>query len=324
MKNIARIGVLSVATFGMAAAAQSTDVATFLKQRCAEDAGLRLMARSPIAAVTPISLFEKDSSVPSCGILVAVPHADKPRYIELIGAEPGVDFPQCVGISSITLFRLQGQNYVMVEYSYRDTREDTYRGFRYLVEAAGAGFVSDEKIYKGIQAKASRVAHSAADPTRTLEGIQQARAVAMKASFPQWRFLERDFIADSASSFATFEDGKSHGCFFAVEAGAKPVSENLLDMTGDTRCAGVLASSRLATPVATYYLALVKADTGRHSIGIVSVAADGSIRIEKQLSDDLNRADATRDMKTAKAALTAHLEASTRPVARRPVRPTPQ
>jgi hypothetical protein len=78
-------------------------------------------------------------------------------------------------------------------------------------------------------------------------------------------------------------------------------------VTGDTRCAGVLASSRLTTPAATYYLALVKTDTGRQRVGIVSIARDGSIRVEKELSDTLNRAEATRDIKTAKAALAARL-----------------
>jgi hypothetical protein len=52
----------------------------------------------------------------------------------------------------------------------------------------------------------------------------------MMKTFPQWRFLERDVTADSMSAFATFEDGKSHTCYFAVEAGARPVSANLGDM----------------------------------------------------------------------------------------------
>jgi hypothetical protein len=142
---------------------------------------------------------------------------------------------------------------------------------------------------------------------RPLEGIKQARASAMKTSFPQWRFVERDFIADGTSSFATFEDGKSHVCLFAAEAGARPVSASLPEVTGDARCAGVLASSRLTTPATTYYLALVKTDTGLQRVGIVSVARDGNIRIERELADALNRAEATRDIRTAKAALAARI-----------------
>jgi hypothetical protein len=298
---------LSFAAIGIPAAAQSADVAAFLKARGAEDAGLRLIARSPNPATVPVSFYEKDNSVPSCGVLVVPPHGGKPRYIDIVGSEPHVDFPACMGMPSITAFRLQGRNYVMVEYYSRETREETYRGFHYLVEDGGAGFVTDENIYKGMSGENAAVPRPEFGFARPLEGIRQARRAAMKASFPQWRFLERDFIADSASSFATFEDGKSRTCFFAAEAGAKPVSASVSEVTGDTRCAGVLASSRLTTPATTYYLALVKADTGRQRVGIVSVARNGGIKIEKELSDTLNRAEATRDIKTAKAALAARV-----------------
>jgi hypothetical protein len=190
---------------------------------------------------------------------------------------------------------------------FRETRDETYRGFHYLVEDNGAGFVTDEKIdgrMSGADPVLRRAETGFAHP---LDGIRQARASAMKTSFPQWRFLERDFIADSTSSFATFEDSKSHACLFAAEAGARSVSASLTEVTGDARCDGVLASSRLTTPAATYYLALAKTDAGQQRVGIVSVARDGNIRIEKALADTVNRAGTTRDIKTAKAALAAHL-----------------
>ena len=307
MKIVTQLIVLALAALGPQAAAQQVNVAAFLKERGADDAGLRLIARSPDPAIIPISLYEKDNSVPSCGVLIVPPHGGKPRYIDIVGSEPHVDFPACMGMPSITAFRLQGRNYVMVEYYSRETREDTYRAFHYLVEDSVAGFVTDEKIFKGMSGEWEVLRRSEFGSAHPLEGIKQARGAAMKISFPQWRFVERDFIADGTSSFATFEDPKSHACLFAAEAGAKPVSASLPDITGDTRCAGVLASSRLTTPAATYYLALVKTETGRQRVGIASVARDGSIRIEKELSDTLNRAEATRDIKTAKAALTARL-----------------
>jgi hypothetical protein len=303
MKITTRIIVLAIAMAGIRAAAQPLDVAAFLKERGGEDAGLRLIARSPNPAVVPVSLYEKDNSVPSCGVLIAPPRGGKPRYIEIVGSDPSAGFPACVGLPSITPFRLQGRNYIMVEYHSRETRDETTRGFHYLVEDAGAGFVTDEKIDKGGPVENAVLPRPALGSARPLEGTKRVRAAMMKASFPQWRFLERDFIAGSASSFATFEDGESHACFFAVEAGDKP------DTAGDTRCAGLLASGRLGTPAATYYLAMVKTDSGRHLVGIASVATDRSIRIEKELSDDLNRAAATRDIKTAKAALAARLQA---------------
>jgi hypothetical protein len=307
MKIITPLIALALAMPGIRAAAEPVNVATFLKERGAEDAGLRLVGRSPNPAIVPVSLYEKDNTVPSCGVLVAPPHGGKPHYIEIVGSEPQVDFPACLGMPSITAFRLQGRNYVMVEYYSRETRDETYRGFHYLVEDNGAGFVTDEKIYRGMSGQGAVMPRSEYGSARPLEGIKQARASAMKTSFPQWRFVERDFIADGTSSFATFEDGKSHACLFAAEAGARPVSASLPEVAGDARCAGVLASSRLTTPATTYYLALVKTDAGLQRVGIVSVARDGSIRIEKELAEALNRAEATRDIKTAKAALAVRL-----------------
>ncbi|PQP00268.1 hypothetical protein C5614_08510 [Massilia phosphatilytica] len=307
MKITAPIVILALATLNIQAKARPVDVAAFLKARSAEDAGLKLIAPSPTPAIVPVSLYEKNNSVPSCGVLIAPPQGGKPRYIDIVGPEPEVGFPACIGMPSMTAFRLQGRNYVMVEYQSRETRDDIYRGFHYLVEDSGAGFVTDEKVDQGMPGESASMRRNELGSARPLEGIKRARAAAMKRSFPQWRFLERDFIADSASSFATFEDSKSHACLFAAEAGARPVSASLPEVTGDTRCAGVLASSRLTTPAATYYLALVKTDTGRQRVGIMSVTGDGGIRIEKELADALNRADTTRDIKTAKAALAVRL-----------------
>lgn len=308
MKQPARIIVLAIAALGIRATAQPIDVAAFLKERGAEDAGLRMLARSPNPAVTLVSLYEKDNTTPSCGVLIAAPHAAKPRYVAIVGSEPDAGFPMCVGMPSITPFRLQGRNYLMIEYLSRETSDETWREFLYLVDEPGAGFVTDDTIGRGMPPSNGESSRSVLGASRPLEGIRLARAAAMKRSFPQWRFVDRDFIADGASSFATFEDGKAHACHAAVEAGDKPVPVDLADVTGAGRCAGVLAASRLTTPSATYYLALIKSDTGRQLVGIASVAADGRIKVEKTLSEDLNRAGATRDVKTAKAALAARLQ----------------
>ena len=263
MKIITLLIAFALATPGIRAAAEPVNVATFLKARGAEDAGLRLMARSPNPAIVPVSLYDKDNSVPSCGVLIAPPRGGKPRHIEILGPEPHVDFPACMGMPSITAFRLKGRDYVMIEYYSRETRDETYRAFHYLVEDSEAGFVTDDKMFEGMSGENAVVRRSELGSARPLEGIKQARAAVMKTSFPQWRFLDRDFIADNTSSFATFEDSRSHACLFAAEASAKPVSASFPDVTGDIRCVGVLASSRLTTPSATYYLALVKTENGR-------------------------------------------------------------
>jgi hypothetical protein len=307
MKKQLFISLLLSACAGCRADGLSVDVKAFLKERGAENADLHLIARSPNPAIVPVSFYEKDNAVPSCGVLIAPPRGGKPRYVGIVGSEPDIGFPACIGIPSMTAFRLRGRHYVMVEYQSHETRDEISHGFVYLVEDARAGFVEDHGLDPALPRKIATVPRAQLGSARPLEGIKQARAAAMKLAFPQWRFLDRDFIADTGASFATFENKTSRTCMVAAEAGAAPVSANIADGTAAARCAGVLASTRLATPATTYYLALAGTDTGRQRVGILSIATDGSIRVEQALADALNRAEATRDIKTAKAALAAQL-----------------
>ncbi len=77
MNVVPLLVTLALASIAVAAAAQPTYIATFLKEREAEDAGLKLIARSPNPAIVPVSLYEKDNSAPSCGVLIAPPHGGK-------------------------------------------------------------------------------------------------------------------------------------------------------------------------------------------------------------------------------------------------------
>lgn len=307
MNIIARLTALAVATLAVPAVAQAVDVDAFLKERGAKHADFGPIARSPNPAIVPVSFYEKGNLVPSCGVLIASPHGGKPRYVDIVGSEPDVGFPICIGLPSITAFRLQGRNYVMIEYQSHETRDEISRGFTYLVEDRHAGFVEDNDLERATPHEDATAPRAQLGSARPLEGIKQARAAAMKLAFPQWHFLDRDFIADTGASFATFDNKASQACMVAAEAGAAPVSANISDGTAAARCAGILASTRLATPAATYYLALARTDTDRQRVGILSIATDGSIRVEQALADTLNRAEATRDIKTAKAALAARL-----------------
>lgn len=282
------------------AAAQHIDVAGFLKARGATNAELRQVARSPSPAVVPVTFFEKDNMAPSCGLLVAATGAARSRYIDILGAENGNDFPECIGMPSIRAFRLRGRNYLAIEYLDRDTRDDTRHGFRYVYDDPAQGFVEDKELNDEVPSS---------DVTKAADGIKLARATMMRKTFPQWQFLKRDFIADDTSAFATFQDAKTQSCHVALEAGADPVSANLAEVAATSRCAGILAATRLSTLVATYYLALFKSDTDKHLVAIASIASDGSVKIEKDLSADINRAGATGDIRTAKAALSKHLSA---------------
>lgn len=298
---------LAIATFSMQATAQSVNVAAFLKERGAEPAELRQLARSPSPAVVPVAFFDKDGMAPSCGVLVATPRAATPRYIDILNADSGSNFPQCVGIPSIRAFRLQGRHYLAIEYLDRDTRDDTYRRFHYVYDDPAQGFVEDKMLNDDVPSS---------DIAQTADGVKLARAAVMRKTFPRWKFLYRDFIADGTSAFATFEDGKRHACHFALEAGAMPVTADLADVASTTRCAGVLATSRLATPAGTYYLSMFESEAGKHMVAIASVANDGAIRIEKDLSSSINRTGATGDIKAAKLALSQRVGAFRNPSTR--------
>ena len=298
MKIITRITVLAITIMGARASAQQIDVAKFLRERGAENAGLRQLARSPIPAVVPVGFYEKDGVAPSCGLLVAVPRAAKPRYIDILSAENGGGFPACVGIPSIRAFRLQGRHYLAIEYLDQDTRDDTYRYFHYVYDDLALGFVEDKILNDEVPSS---------DPTREADGVKLARAAMMRKTFPQWRFLERDFIAGDTSSFATFEDRNARACHFAAEAGAKPLSANLADVASTTGCTGVLAASRLAAPGATYYVSMFKSDGGKQLVAVASVASDGTIKVEKGLSADINGMGATSDIRAARTALSQRL-----------------
>jgi len=225
MNITTRLLALAIATFSFQASAQAIDVAAFLKERGAERAALRQLARSPNPAVVPVAFHEKNGMAPTCGLLVADPRAKKLRYIDILGAD------------------------------------------------------SD-------------------------------------STFPQWRLLERDFIAGDTSSFATFEDGHAHACHVELEAGARPLSANLADVASTTGCAGVLAATQLAAPAATYYVSMFRSDAGKQLVAIASIANDGTPKIEKDLSADINGAGATGDIRAARTALSQRLGALRNPPTR--------
>lgn len=299
--------MLAATLLGGTARAQTVDVARFLKERGATQAHVKIAARSPDPAVVPVMFFDRDGNAPACGLLIAAPRAARPRSIELTGPDAGEGFPACVAIPSITPFRLQGRRYLMVEYHHRETREDTYASVRYLYDAPGQGYLSDAALDGAGPAEAPAVSDPSPSAARTLAGIKQARAAVMKSTFPQWRFQERDFIADNGSSFAAFVDDKTHDCHVVAEAGAAPVAARAADFVPGQHCAGLLATTRLAVPAATYYLAMFKSDGGEQLVGIMSVAANGRIEIARALAAAVNRAHATATINAAKTALSEQL-----------------
>lgn len=293
------IGTLLIHLACAAAHAASPDVARFLAARGAEDAGLRQLAPSPSADVTPLSFIDKGRATPTCGLLLARPGSTAAEFVELTGPDDRSEFPYCMGILSMTPFKLGGRQTIAVEYLTRDTREDLYRQFAYLRQVPPKGFVVDDGMASGGEDGGVRVGAAA----RPGLGIRNARMDFLKKAYPRWTMRERDFIADEHGSFAVFEDGKARECHVAAEAGEAPLAIRLDDIVPGARCTGVLASTRLPKAGTTYYLAMFASDGGRQPVAVMSVGAGGGIAAEKALSDTINRADAHRDIVGAKAAL---------------------
>jgi hypothetical protein len=167
----------------------SVNVAAFLKERGAEPAELRQLARSPSPAVVPVAFYEKNGMAPSCGLLVAVPRATKPRYIDILRADNGSNFPGCVGIPSIRAFRLQGRHYLAIEYLDQDTRDDTYRDFHYVYDDPAQGFVEDKMLNDGVPLS---------DIRKAADGIKLGKQLVAIASIANDGTLEveKDLSAD--------------------------------------------------------------------------------------------------------------------------------
>lgn len=296
---------LSVAAnAGSAPATNAVDAGRYLRQQGWEPYEGKNVAWSPVPDVAPVMYYEKDNAVPSCGVLMASAAGKAPAFVELVGAEPGVGFPQCLGIPSITRFRLQNKEYIAVEYLSRETREDIDRHYRYLVRASSGGLVPDDALAEAVRPMATDLAGTG--PHAPL-GVKLARAALLAKAYSAWQLLERDVISDPSSSFAILQNRKTGQCQFVAEAGSVPVAVAHTAFAPEASCAEVLASSRLEKNGKVFYLTMFRGQDRKHWVGLVSVSAEGSVSAEKALAEGINRAGATKDMKSAKAFLAKEL-----------------
>jgi len=285
-----------------APAPDAVNAERYLRQQGWKAYEAKQAARSPLPDITPVVYYAEGNSVPSCGIVTGSMEGKSSGFIELVGSDPGVGFPQCLGILSITPFRLQNSEYVVVEYLSRETREDIDRHYSYLVRDRTRGFVEDEILNRAIPSAPADVGAAAAS-----HGVWLARAALLTAAYPEWYLIERDLISDQRSSFAIFEDRKARRCHFVAEAGAVPVAIAHTTFLPASACAEVLASSRYEKNGKVFYLAMFRDQDRTQRVGIVSVSADGSVIAEKALAEQVNRAGAVKDIKSAKAALIKQL-----------------
>jgi len=127
-------------------AGETVDPERYLRQQGWEPFDGKPTATSPSPDIAPLMYYDQGNSVPSCGLVIASRGDKAPGFIELVGSDPGVGYPQCLDIASITPFRMQDEDYIAVEYLSRDTREDTYRGYHYLMRDRSRGIVTNHAL----------------------------------------------------------------------------------------------------------------------------------------------------------------------------------
>jgi len=292
-----------IATTSTPQAAGQDDAARLIAQRGARISDVKPVAQFRDPEIIPVLYYEKGNSAQSCGLFIGSPGKQQPNFVEILSSEPGAGYPQCLNITSIVPFKLQNKSYISVEYVSRETRDENYRNFHYLYRDQKQGFVVDETLTRATPGIETTIAESLPTPAKQLDGIKAARLTYFTETFPQWQLEQRDFISDANSSFAAFEDKKNSQCHLAVETGGEPSIADNVEYARDETCIAVLASSRFVLANTTYYLEIFKTGSKKQLIGIMSASSDGLIKIEKSLSDEINRAGATKNMKTAKAAL---------------------
>jgi hypothetical protein len=291
-----------------APAATAVDAGSYVKQQGWKRVDAASLPRSPVTDVAPLMFYDKGNSVPSCGLLTASAGGKGPVFIELVGSDPGVGFPQCLAIVAITPFKMQNKEYMAIEYLSRETREDVDRRFHYLVRDAAQIFVTDSVLTDAAPVSSAGQGAAGTVPTKGQDGVRLARLAQLGKTQPRWRLLERDFISDKSSSFATFQDETGTRCQFVTEAGAAPVVTIHDAFAPSAKCGRILASSRLEKGGKVYYLAMFSTQDKQQVVGVTSVSADGRIAVEKTLSESINRAGMTKDMSIAKAALLKEIQ----------------
>lgn len=286
-----------------ASAAEPSNPQQYIREHGWEPYEAAHTARSPIPDVAPVLYYEDDESVPSCGLISIVPGAGDARFTELMHAPKGETFPQCVNVVSFVPFRLNSKDYLSIEYLVRDTRDDLYRKFIYLFRDPKQGYMLSAGGPKPSTMRTKNVTAMTPMQSTVPDGVKLARAAQLKQEFPHWQFRERDFISDKRSSFSVFADDHTQRCHLVTEAGDRPVIADDADFVPGSRCASILATSRYEKSGITYYIALLGLSTGSRLAALTSVDSSGVVQVEKELAEQVNRAGATTDIKSAKMAL---------------------
>lgn len=280
------------------------DVSKYVSERGWKLAKTKALAL-PVSDIAPVVYTAPGHYAPSCGLLTRT--SSHTEFFEILSPEKGAGFPQCLAIDDVAAFELHKRQYLVFEYLNRDTKEDVYRQYFYVYRDAAGRYVADKELNES-PAWAASVVASSDKVNRPLakEGIRRARGTVLAKTVPGMRFLERDFIAEQTSAFASFHDKASNKCAFVVDSGSKPITfGHDLFASGDT-CLEVLATSKLERAGITYFLALFRGKTRNH-LTAVSVAANGAVAAETRAALAAEKASPLVNMKATKAALQSAL-----------------
>lgn len=296
------IGILALGTVQACwASSGPPDVAKYLSQRdwTAYDGKARLTM--PTDDIAPVMYYAKGSNVPSCGLLSSI--ANAPEFLEILAAEPGEQYPNCPGINDAAAFKLAGKDYVVVEYSNRDSRNETYEEFFYVYKNRTGQYETDKQLNKeaGNADSASRT-----PPPKAIDGIRLARAYALKQQQPGMELQTRDLMIDGTITFAVFKDKGSATCSFVIDNGDALTKYSSDVFTEHGKCINYLASSKLDTATKTYYLGIFKGSDPAIKIAILSVTKDtAAVHAEKELAQSAAATGRVNDIRSLKAYLTS-------------------
>jgi len=292
------IGLLALNT---AAAASGPDVAKYLAQRGWGPYDSKARLAMPADDIAPVTYYAKGANMPSCGLLSGA--ASAPKFVEILAAEPGEQYPHCPSINDAAAFKLGGKDYLVFEYSNRDSRNETFEEFFYVYKNKAGEYVADEQLNRDAGSADESPKKSKSGP-RAVDGVRVARASAVKQAQPGMELQARDLVADSNGAFAVFKDKASATCSFVLDNGVElnKYSSELFAERG--KCVNYLASSKLETPRKTYYLGMFKGNDAATKIAIFSMTRNSIVvQPEKELAQSAAATGKVADIKSLKAYL---------------------
>lgn len=269
------------------------DVTAFLKQQGWDAYQSKRQVAMPVDDVALVMYFGKGANAPGCGLL----QAGEPKFIDIISADAGEQYPQCIGINDVMDFEMAGKKYLVFDYTSRETREDSYRRLFFVSKEPNRPYAIDEKI-----AALPFPDSNNKDGNGTIaDAIKLAKMTWFKSAIADTQLLERDFIADRHSAFAVFSNSKTANCSFAIEAGNAIQTFDGKQVIGNDACKKFLASGRLEKSGQIYYIGVFEGASADRKLALFSIdTKKHAIKLETELAQSIMRSGLALDIKSVK------------------------